>query len=139
VKPGIFDRGRTPVRQRAESCVEIDGNDTEHLLYKSHQHCQYLSRHGFLDIFAHISEYYTPIKPVTPFYQPAYIYDEHSLTHSLTHGAEPFLRSCQLCSCSRTSQHFMEPGGSSPRSHKTSTGPYPKPDRFNPYHHILPL
>jgi hypothetical protein len=25
--------------------------------------------------------------------------------HSLTHGAEPFLRSCQLCSHSRTSQH----------------------------------
>jgi hypothetical protein len=35
--------------------------------------------------------------------------------HSLTHGAEPFLRSRQLCSYSRTSQHFMEPGGSSPR------------------------
>jgi hypothetical protein len=32
------------------------------------------------------------------------------ITHSLTHGAEPFLRSRQLCSCSRTSQHFMEPG-----------------------------
>jgi hypothetical protein len=28
---------------------------------------------------------------------------------SLTHGAEPFLRSCQLCSYSRTSQHFMKP------------------------------
>jgi hypothetical protein len=27
----------------------------------------------------------------------------------LTHGTEPFLRSCQLCSYSRTSQHFMEP------------------------------
>jgi hypothetical protein len=36
------------------------------------------------------------------------------LTHSLTHGAEPFLRSYQLCSCSRISQHFMEPGGSLP-------------------------
>jgi hypothetical protein len=32
--------------------------------------------------------------------------------HSLTQGAEPFLRSCQLCSCSRTSQHLMEPEGS---------------------------
>jgi hypothetical protein len=29
--------------------------------------------------------------------------------HSLTHGAEPFLRSHQLCSYSRTSQHFREP------------------------------
>jgi hypothetical protein len=27
------------------------------------------------------------------------------------HGAEPFLRSRQLCSYSRTSQHFMEPEG----------------------------
>jgi hypothetical protein len=36
----------------------------------------------------------------------------HSLTHSLTHGTEPFLRSCQLCSYSRTSQHFMESEGS---------------------------
>jgi hypothetical protein len=26
-----------------------------------------------------------------------------TLTHSLTHEAEPFLRSCQLCSYSRTS------------------------------------
>jgi hypothetical protein len=44
--------------------------------------------------------------------------------HSLTHGAEPFLRSCQLCSYSRTSQHFMEPGGSLPCSQEPSTGPY---------------
>jgi hypothetical protein len=59
--------------------------------------------------------------------------------HSLTHGAEPFWRSCQFCSYSRTSQHFMEPGGSSPRSHEPSTGPYPEPDRSNPYHPILPI
>jgi hypothetical protein len=31
------------------------------------------------------------------------------ITHSLTHGAEPFLRNCQMCSYSRNSQHFMEP------------------------------
>jgi hypothetical protein len=36
---------------------------------------------------------------------------DHTLLSSLTHGAEPFLRSFQLCSYSRTSQHFMEPGG----------------------------
>jgi hypothetical protein len=36
------------------------------------------------------------------------------VTNSLTHGAEPFLRSCQLCSLSRTSQRFMEPEGSLP-------------------------
>jgi hypothetical protein len=33
-----------------------------------------------------------------------------------THWAEPFLRSCQLCSYSRTSQHFMDPGSSLPCS-----------------------
>jgi hypothetical protein len=32
--------------------------------------------------------------------------------HSLTHGAEPFLRSYQLCSYLRTSQYFIEPEGS---------------------------
>jgi hypothetical protein len=57
----------------------------------------------------------------------------------VTHGAEPFLRSCQLCSYSRTSQHFMEPGGSLPRSQEPSTGPYPETDQFSPYHPILPL
>jgi hypothetical protein len=34
----------------------------------------------------------------------------------ITHEAEPFLRSCQLCSYSRTSQHFMQPEGSLPCS-----------------------
>jgi hypothetical protein len=51
---------------------------------------------------------------------------------SLTHAAEPFLRSCQLCRYSRNSQHFMEPGGSSPRSQDPSTGTYPKPARSHP-------
>jgi hypothetical protein len=32
--------------------------------------------------------------------------------HSVIHGAEPFLRSRQLCSYPRTSYHFMEPEGS---------------------------
>jgi hypothetical protein len=58
---------------------------------------------------------------------------------SLTHGAEPFSRSCQLCSYSRTSQHFMEPEGSIPCSQQPSTGPYPQPDQSNPYHSILSL
>jgi hypothetical protein len=59
--------------------------------------------------------------------------------HSFTHRAEPFLRSCQLCSYSRTSQHFMEPEGSLPCSQEPSTCPYPEPDRSNPYHPILSL
>jgi hypothetical protein len=63
----------------------------------------------------------------------------YSLTHSLTHGAVPFLRSCQLCNYSRTSQDFMEPEGSLPCSQEPSTGPYSEPDQPNPYIHFLSL
>jgi hypothetical protein len=58
-------------------------------------------------------------------------------SHSLTHGAELFLRSCQLCSHSKTSQRFMEPEDSFPCSQERSIGPYPEPHRSNPYHPIL--
>jgi hypothetical protein len=57
-----------------------------------------------------------------------------SVTHSLTNGAEPFLRSRQLCSYSKTSNHFMEHEGSLPCSQEPSTGPYPEPDQCNAYH-----
>jgi hypothetical protein len=59
--------------------------------------------------------------------------------HSLTLGAEPFLRSRQLCSHSRASQHFMEPEGSLPCLQKLITGPYSEPDQPSPYHSILSL
>jgi hypothetical protein len=41
----------------------------------------------------------------------------------LTYEAESFLRSCQMCSPSRTPQHIMEPEGSIPCSQEPSTGP----------------
>jgi hypothetical protein len=55
----------------------------------------------------------------------------------LTYGAEPFSRSYRLCSHSRTSQHFMEPEGSLPCSHESSTGLSPAPVRSSPYHFVL--
>jgi hypothetical protein len=58
-------------------------------------------------------------------------------TLSLTHGAEPFMRSRQLCSHSRNSQHFMEPEGSLACSEEPSIGPYPEPDQSYPHHSIL--
>jgi hypothetical protein len=56
-----------------------------------------------------------PLTNPNPVYSHTYTWQYFEtferLAHSLTHGAEPFLRSCQLCSYSRTSQHFMEPEG----------------------------
>jgi hypothetical protein len=61
------------------------------------------------------------------------------ITYSLTYGAEPFFRSHQLCSHSRTSQHFVEPEGSSSCSQEPSNGPYPESDQPSPHHSILYL
>jgi hypothetical protein len=55
-------------------------------------------------------------------------------SYLLTHGAEPFLRSRQLCSHPRTSQNFMEPEGSIPCSQEPSTSPYPEPYQSNTHH-----
>jgi hypothetical protein len=62
-----------------------------------------------------------------------------AITHEITYGDGPFLRSFQLCSYLRTSQHSMEPEGSLPCSQGPSTGPYPQPHQSNPYHPILSL
>jgi hypothetical protein len=64
-------------------------------------------------------------------------YEFQHLTYLLIHGAEPFLRSCQLCSPSGTPQHFMELEGSTLCSQEPSTGPYPEPYQSNPLHPIL--
>jgi hypothetical protein len=61
------------------------------------------------------------------------------MLHLLTHGAELFLRSRQLCSHSRTSQHFMEPEVSIPCSKGPSTCSHPEPYQSNPHHPILSL
>jgi hypothetical protein len=50
------------------------------------------------------------------------------------------LRSCQLWSYSRTSQHFTEPEGSLPCFRELSIGRHPEPDQQqNPHHSILSL
>jgi hypothetical protein len=60
----------------------------------------------------------------------------HSLTHSWSWA---LLEKLSIGSYSRSSQHFMEPGGSLPCSQEPSTGPYPEPDQSNPYHPTLSL
>jgi hypothetical protein len=52
-------------------------------------------------------------------------------------GAEPFLRSRQLCSYPNIFQHFMDPGGSLPCSQEPFTCPCPEPDQSSLYHTIL--
>jgi hypothetical protein len=53
------------------------------------------------------------------------------------HGAEYLLRSRQLRSYSRISQHFMEPEGSLQFSQEPATVSYPEQDEFSPYHPFL--
>jgi hypothetical protein len=57
---------------------------------------------------------------------------QYTIQYLLTYEAERFLRRCQLCRLSGTSQQFKEPGGSSPCSQEPSTGPFPEPDQSSP-------
>jgi hypothetical protein len=59
-------------------------------------------------------------------------YEENVITSQL-HGDEPFLKSRQLCSYSRISQHFMEPESSLMCSQEPFTGPYPEPGQSSPF------
>jgi hypothetical protein len=62
-------------------------------------------------------------------------------THAspLTYGAEPFLRSRQLYSHSRTPQYFMDLKGSLQCPQEPPTGPYSEPHQSNSHHPILSL
>jgi hypothetical protein len=62
----------------------------------------------------------------------AQYYDICNGLTDLPHAAVPFLRSCLLCSYSRTSQHFMEPEWSLPCSQEPSTGTCPESDQSSP-------
>jgi hypothetical protein len=91
-----------------------------------------------------------PPPPLRLDYRREEIYPNSYHIFTLTHGAEPFLRSFQLCSHSRTFQRFIEPEGSLPHSQESSTQidsihtipSYPSKIHFNivhPSHHILGL
>jgi hypothetical protein len=90
-----------------------------------------------------VRHWFWPISAKCLLHRPHYLTTRNKwllyITHTLTHGAEPFLGSFQLCSYSRTSQHFIEPGGSLPCSQEPSTGLYPEPDQSSPYHPILDI
>jgi hypothetical protein len=77
-----------------------------------------------------------------PTHQQKHTPDTCTTTHDnlLTHSRSwAFLRSCQMCSYSRTSQYFMKPEGSLPCSEEPSTGAYSEPDRSSLYHPTLSL
>jgi hypothetical protein len=62
-----------------------------------------------------------------------------AITYFLTYGAEPSSEAANCAATQELPSIFKEPEGSSPCSQEPSTGPYPQPDRFSPYHPILSL
>jgi hypothetical protein len=105
-----------------EGATGIEEEDfSSHLMLKYHS--------IFRNLLKHITEVFVVYLITT------YVF--YVQTDSLTHGAEPFLRSRQLCSYSRTSQHGTE--GSLPCSQEPFTDPYPEPDQSNPYYPILSI
>jgi hypothetical protein len=83
VKPRSLDRVRTYVRRRAESCVEL-------MLCESHEHRPYLNKNWFLDIctlqmVAHFSEYYIPLKLVNIF-NTSFMYTSLNMVDRLNFG-----------------------------------------------------
>jgi hypothetical protein len=71
---------------------------------------------NFRSFFGENTESPLQTRQITVATTTAYFGNLTEAIHSFTHGAEPFLKSRQLCSYSRTYQHFMEPEGSLPCS-----------------------
>jgi hypothetical protein len=77
-------------------------------------------------------------KKITVGFHPVFT----SLDFATFYGTRRFKKTLSDCirfSLLWISQHFMEPEGSLSRSQEPSTGPYPEPDRSNPYHPTLSL
>jgi hypothetical protein len=75
----------------------------------------------------------------SPGYKDGHVESKSAVADISKNGAETLLRTRQLCSHSRTSQHFMKPEGSLPCSQQPSTAPYSEPDRSSQYLPILSL
>jgi hypothetical protein len=65
---------------------------------------------------------------------------QHLLTYLLTYlltELSPSWEATNFAATQELPSIFMEPEVSSPCSKEPSTGPYPKPDRSSPYHHVV--
>lgn len=82
MKPGMTDRVHMFVRWRAESCVEMYGNHIEHLLWRSHEHCPYLSRHWLTENFCSFTWVLYHLKTCNHFLTP-YVPVVKLMTHPI--------------------------------------------------------